>query len=338
MTIKAVTPETLAEAAEILQAGNVVAFPTETVYGLGGDATNPVSVSKIFEVKKRPEINPLISHFNSLDHVLEYVDLNDEALKLADAFWPGPMTLIIKRRDNCRISDVTTAGLATVAVRIPAHKIAQALIKKCGVPLAAPSANASGEVSPTTPQHVFQSLRESVPLILADGATTVGLESTVIDMSGDKAVILRPGAVTAEQVANVLGYDVVIDDGTTTDKPKSPGQLLRHYAPDTQLRLRAVDVGRDEALLAFGSIKFMGIRGGGKISDLPENRVLNLSEKADLYEAAGNLFSYLRKLDQTDAKCIAAMDIPMQGIGIAINDRLKRAAGANKQSGKNDDN
>lgn len=336
MTIKAVTPETLDEAAALLLSGHVVAFPTETVYGLGGDATNAASVSKIFEVKKRPEINPLISHFHSLDHVYDYVDLTDEAIKLADAFWPGPMTLIVKRRPDCRISDVTTAGLSTVAIRVPAHKVARTLIEKCGVPLAAPSANASGEISPTTPQHVFQSLRESVPLILADGATEVGLESTVIDMSGDKAVVLRPGAITTDQIADILGYDIVIDDGSETDKPKSPGQLLRHYAPDTQLRLRAIDVERDEALLAFGSTKFMGIRGGGRIDDLPQGRVLNLSEKGDLYEAAGNLFSYLRRLDQSDAAGIAAMDIPMQGIGIAINDRLKRAAGASKQSDKND--
>jgi len=330
MTIKAVTNETLTEAAEILRAGNLVAFPTETVYGLGGDSTNPAAISKIFEIKKRPKINPLISHFHSLDHIKQYTDLNETALKLADAFWPGPMTLIVKRRSDCRISDIATAHLPTVAMRIPAHKVAQALIKKCGVPLAAPSANVSGEISPTTPQHVFQSLLESVPLILADGATTIGLESTVIDLSGDKATILRPGAVTAEQVTHVLGYDIVVDDGTTTNQPKSPGQLLRHYAPATPLRLRTVDVERDEALLAFCSTKFMGIRGGGKISDLPENRVLNLSEKGDLYEAASNLFSCLRKLDQTGAKCIAVMDIPMRDIGIAINDRLKRAASAHK--------
>lgn len=333
MTIKAVTDQSLAEAAELLTAGEAVAFPTETVYGLGADATKASAVSKIFEIKKRPDFNPLISHFHSIDHVTQYVDLDEDSLKLASSFWPGAMTLIVKRRDQCRISDVTTAGLDTIAVRIPSHKTARKLIELTGLPLAAPSANASGEISPTTAQHVFQSLGETVSFILADGASLVGLESTVIDMTGDKAVILRPGAITAEQVSEELGYIVVIDDGHETDKPKSPGQLLRHYAPTTPLRLKAIDIEKGEGLLAFGSTKFMGVRGGGKISDLPDGHFLNLSENGDLYEAAGNLFSYLRKLDQVGVSSIAAMDIPMQGIGIAINDRLKRAAGATQQNG-----
>lgn len=330
-TIKAVSDRSLSEAVAILRGGGIVAFPTETVYGLGADATDGKAVSKIFEAKKRPEFNPLISHFHSLDHLGEYVDLDDESLKLAMAFWPGPMTLIVPRRAGCRISDLTTSGLDTVAVRIPAHKTARKLIEAAGLPLAAPSANLSGEISPTAAQHVYDSLGDTVSLILADGAAAVGLESTVIDMADGKAVILRPGAVTAEQIADVLGYNVAYDDGTKTDKPKSPGQLLRHYAPRLAVRLRAYDVAPDEALLAFGSVKFMGIKGGGKIADLPAGRVLNLSEKGDLYEAAGNLFSCLRRLDQTGAAGIAVMDIPAQGIGIAINDRLRRAAASGKE-------
>ena len=319
MTIKTATMETIREAAALLQAGECVVIPTETVYGLASNALDGEAVAKIFAIKNRPSFNPLIVHFASLDHVQDYVDLNDDAQKLAAAFWPGPMTLIVQRREGCSIHDLTTAGLPTVAVRIPAHPTAQKIIEGADVPLAAPSANASGEVSPTSAMHVAESLGAKAPLIIADGASTVGLESTVIDVSGDKAVILRPGAITAEDCTGVLGYDVAIDLGDH-DKPKSPGQLLKHYAPKTTVRLRAYDVAEGEALLAFGSTKFMPIQ------KLPDGHVLNLSETGDLYEAASHLFSYLRKLDSVGARAIAVMDIPNEGIGIAINDRLKRAA------------
>ena len=319
MTIKTVSASSIDEAVTLLSGGDCVAIPTETVYGLAADATNGEAVAKIFEIKGRPSFNPLISHFDSLLMVQDYVDLPETAQSLASAFWPGPMTLILPRRENCRISDVTTAGLETIAVRIPAHPTARKIITAAGVPLAAPSANASGEVSPTSASHVADSLGDKVKLIIADGSCPVGLESTVIDCTGEKAVILRPGAITAEDCREVLGYDVVTDLGETST-PKSPGQLLKHYAPATPVRLKAYDVHANEALLAFGSTKFM------PVSRLADTHIINLSENGDLYEAASNLFSSLRKLDKLGASAIAVMDIPQTGIGIAINDRLKRAA------------
>ena len=203
--------------------------------------------------------------------------------------------------------------------------MARQLIKACGFPLAAPSANASGQVSPTAPAHVAQSLGDKVEIVLAAGQCAVGLESTVIDMSGEVPVILRPGSITAEEISNVLGFDVAIDDGAH-DKPKSPGQLLRHYAPSVPLRLNAVDVKKGEALLAFGSIKFMGLEGGGAAKDMDADSCLNLSEEGDLYEAASNLFAMLRALDTSAHSGIAVMSIPDAGVGAAINDRLRRAA------------
>ena len=319
MSIKSVTESVIEEAAKLLKKGECVAIPTETVYGLAANALDGIAVAKIFEIKGRPTFNPLITHFDSLSMLNEYVHLNDDAARLAGAFWPGPMTLIVKRELGCSISEIVTAGLDTVAVRIPSHKTAQKIITTAGVPLAAPSANASGEVSPTSATHVADSIGDKIELIVADGSSQIGLESTVIDVSGEKAIILRPGAITAEDCADVLGYIPEIDLGDT-DKPKSPGQLLKHYAPSTPVRLKAYDVKGDEALLAFGSTKFMNVK------NIPDTHMINLSETGDLYEAASALFSSLRRLDKLDAKAIAVMDIPNQGVGIAINDRLKRAA------------
>lgn len=319
VTIKTVTAESLSEAAALLKGGECVVIPTETVYGLAADATNGGAVSKIFELKGRPAFNPLISHFYSVDHLQQFVDLNDDAKILASAFWSGPMTLILNRRSDCMISDVTCAGLNTVAVRIPSHPTARKIIQGAGVPLAAPSANKSGEPSPTNAKHAADSLGDNAPLIIADGACEIGLESTVIDLSGDRAVILRHGAVTADQVSDALGYDVSYSDGHDASAPKSPGQLLKHYAPSTPVRLKAYDVYAGEVLLAFGSTKFM------PMDKIANDRVINLSETGDLYEAASNLFASLRNLDKKGASCIAVMDIPNQGIGIAINDRLNRA-------------
>lgn len=319
VTIKSATDQTIAEAAALIKNGDGVVIPTETVYGLGADATNGKAVARIFEIKGRPHFNPLISHFHSLDHLRDYVDLPHDAEKLADAFWPGPMTLIVKRRANCMISDVTTAGLDTVAVRIPSHATARKIIDSANVPVAAPSANKSGEPSPTNATDVADSLGDLASLIIADGASAIGLESTVIDVTGDRAVILRHGSITAEDVTDVLGYDVEYSAGDDPNKPKSPGQVLKHYAPVTPIRLRAYDVKEGEALLAFGSTKFM------PVDKAVEHGVINLSETGDLYEAASNLFSSLRKLDKTGARCIAVMDVPNIGIGIAINDRLSRA-------------
>lgn len=323
--VLAATPENIVKASDLLRAGELVAFPTETVYGLGANATDGKAIAKIYEAKGRPSFNPLISHGASLEMLLPEAEFDDRALSLADKFWPGPLTMILPRKTSGKISDLACAGLPTIALRIPSHKIALDLIAAVGVPIAAPSANASGTLSPTAPHHVLSSLGGKVPIILAGGTTQYGLESTVVDLSGDDVVIVRAGAITAEDIADCLECTVTYQL-EATDKPRSPGQLLRHYAPNKSLRLRAVDVERGEALLAFGSTKFMGIRGGGKASDLPDELKMNLSETGDLLEAAANLFSYLRILDNSNASQIAVMDIPNIGIGIAINDRLKRAA------------
>lgn len=319
------TPENMAKAAELLRTGDLVAFPTETVYGLGANATDGKAIAKIYEAKGRPSFNPLISHGASLDMLRGEAEFDDRALSLADKFWPGPLTMILPRSKTGKISDLACAGLSTIALRVPAHKIALELIAAAGVPIAAPSANTSGTLSPTAPHHVLSSLGGKVPIILAGGATQYGLESTVVDLSSDDVVIVRAGAITAEDIADCLDCPVTYEL-EATDQPRSPGQLLRHYAPHKKLRLRAVDVEQGEALLAFGSTKFMGIRGGGKVSDMTDDLKMNLSETGDLLEAAANLFSYLRILDSSNASQIAAMDIPYVGIGIAINDRLKRAA------------
>ncbi len=316
MTIKSVSESVIAEGVALLRDGCCVSIPTETVYGLASDAINGKAVAQIFDIKGRPTFNPLISHFYSISHLSDYVELNDTAKKLASAFWPGPMTLIVKRSKNCKISDLTCAGLSTIAVRIPSHPTAQKIIKAAGVPLAAPSANKSGEVSPTSAAHVAESLGDKAPLIIADGQSKIGLESTVIDCTDDRAVIARMGAITADDCEAVLGYRPYVADHND-EKPVSPGQLLKHYAPKTPLRLRAYDVKEGEALLAFGSTKFMNIKNATK--------AMNLSEAGDLHEAASNLFSYLRQLDKSGVQSIAVMDIPNQGIGLAINDRLKRA-------------
>lgn len=318
----------LNEAASVLAGGGLVAMPTETVYGLAADARNGVAVAKVFAAKGRPSFNPLIVHVYDLAQAQELAEFSARDLALAQSFWPGALTLILKRKGNCGLSDLVTAGLDTVAMRVPAHKAARALLKKCGFPIAAPSANASGEISPTTPAHVVQSLGRKVDLILADGACAVGLESTVIDCSGEKCLILRPGVITAEDIAQVLGESVAYDLGNrdSGDLPKSPGQLLKHYAPSISVRLNAVDVVQGEALLAFGSIKFMGVRGIGAAADLPSDSLRNLSEEGDLYEAAANLFAMMRALDNPVHTGIAVMNVPNSGIGIAINDRLKRAA------------
>lgn len=323
--IIAASEAAIKDAATRLKSGALVAFPTETVYGLGANALSGSAVAKIFEAKGRPSFNPLISHVLSAEEADEYGVMSEEARKLAHSFWPGALTMILPKRAACEISELVTAGLPTIAIRVPAHKTARALIKACGFPLAAPSANASGEVSPTTPAHVAESLKGRDVMILAGGAAQGGLESTVVDMSGERAIILRPGTITPQDISNVLGYDVDIDLGDH-DAPKSPGQLLKHYAPRIPVRLGAIDLHPGEALLAFGSDRFMGIKGGGAARNLPDTARLNLSEEGDLYEAASNLFSMLRALDRPEHKAIAVMTIPDIGVGIAINDRLRRAA------------
>lgn len=322
--IKSATPETIAQAAQIIRDGGLVAFPTETVYGLGANALDGQAVAGIFAAKNRPSFNPVISHVARRDDAAKYVQVDARARGLMDAFWPGPLTLILPKKEGSAVSDLVSAGLPSVAIRMPNHKVALALIEAAGVPIAAPSANASGEPSATTPQHVVDSLDGNAPFILAGGACEVGLESTVLDLTGAVPTIVRPGAVTLADLKDYL--DDVIEDFGETDKPTSPGQLLKHYAPSIPVRLNAVDIEPDEALLAFGSLKFMGVKGGGFAKDIDPSRLYNLSEKTDLHEAAANLFAGLRALDNGVNTKIAVMSIPAQGLGVAINDRLARAA------------
>lgn len=316
--------ESIEEAASVLKAGGLVGLPTETVYGLAANALDGRAVARIFEAKNRPQFNPLIVHVPDAKEAEKYVVMTDQARAVAAEFWPGPLTLILPRKEGSGISELASAGLPTLAIRVPAHPAAQDLLKTSGLPLAAPSANASGEPSATTPRHVADSLGDNIDLIIAAGPCTVGLESTVLDLSGDIPAILRPGAITAEDLEPLLG--TVSYDTGSHDKPKSPGLLLKHYAPSIPVRLKAVDVEEGEALLAFGSIKFMGVKGGGAAKDLPGHQIRNLSESGDLTEAASNLFSYIRELDNPDFTGIAVMDIPDTGLGLAINDRLQRAA------------
>ena len=289
-----------------------MAFPTETVYGLGADATDDRAVARIFEVKGRPSFNPLIVHFERLEAAAREVEINAQAETLAAAFWPGPLTLVLPRRADSRISLLCSAGLPSLAVRVPQHEIGQNLIGATQRPLAAPSANASGKISPTSAAHVAASLGDKVPLILDGGDCQVGLESTVIDLSGPKPVILRPGGITRAQLEAVLGKVAVA--GASSDI-KSPGMMSSHYAPSLPIRLDATDVGAQEALLAFGP----EAPGAAAVTE-------NLSLSGDLGEAAAKLFALLHKLDQEKVRGIAVMPVPEEGLGVAINDRLRRAA------------
>lgn len=322
--IVAVSDDSLARAADILRAGGLVAFPTETVYGLGGDAANDKAVARIYKAKGRPDFNPLIVHVPDVNAARRLVVFDARAEALAQQFWPGPLTLVLPRAENCPVSRLASAGLDTLAVRCPKAPVAQALLKAAGCPVAAPSANRSGSLSPTTPAHVADSLGGAVDLILAGGKCAVGLESTVLDLTEDPAVILRPGSVTPADLDGLVAVAAAANENEAA--PKSPGRLLKHYAPKTPLRLNAVDVKVGEALLAFGPEKFIGVEGVGAVKDMPESRRRNLSESGDLVEAAANLFAYLHDLDAGEFKAIAVMPVPEEGLGVAINDRLRRAA------------
>jgi len=306
----------IAEAARLIRAGELVAFPTETVYGLGGDATNERAVAKIFEAKGRPQFNPLISHVVDAAAAQRFVRWSETADKLAARFWPGPLTFVLPRSEGSPIALLTTAGLDTVAIRAPAHPLAQELMRVAGVPIAGPSANRSGAISPTQAAHVAESLGERVSLILDGGPCTVGLESTVLDLSTATPTLLRPGGATREAIEAVIG-PIALSEAlpTGTAARKSPGQLASHYAPARPMRLRATSVGPDEALLAFGA----DVLPGARLS-------LNLSPSGDLTEAAANLFAQMRALDRPEISRIAVMPIPATGLGLAINDRLRRAA------------
>ncbi len=316
MKIAAPSAATVAEAAALLRDGKLVAFPTETVYGLGGDATNERAVAAIFEAKGRPQFNPLISHVLDAAGARQFVRWSETAERLAVRFWPGPLTLVLPRAEGSSISLLATAGLDTVAIRAPSHPVAQALIRAAGRPIAAPSANRSGAVSPTRAEHVAESLGERVPMILDGGPCLVGVESTVLDLTTATPTLLRPGGATREAIEQVLG-PIALSDAIPSGNAalKSPGQLKSHYAPERPVRLDATSVSPDEGLLAFGP-------------DVPAGAMLtyNLSPTGDLAEAAANLFTLLRALDRPGIGCIAVAPIPQTGLGLAINDRLRRAA------------
>ncbi len=296
-----------------IRAGRLVAFPTETVYGLGADATNGEAVAAIFEAKGRPRFNPLIVHVADIEAAREIGRFDERAGKLAAAFWPGPLTLVVNRQPETDVSELVSAGLDTVALRVPAHEGAQAFLAAAQRPLAAPSANRSGRISPTIAAHVAEELGDAVALILDDGPCPIGLESSVVDMSGEAPTLLRPGGVTAEALEEALGGTLATPRGG--DPVKSPGMLQSHYAPGLPLRLDAAGAEPGEALLGFGPAP---------------GATLNLSESGDLREAAANLFAHLRELDRPDFTAIAVMPVPEDGLGRAINDRLRRAAAANE--------
>jgi L-threonylcarbamoyladenylate synthase len=301
----------VARAARLLRAGRLVAFPTETVYGLGADATNEHTVAAIFEAKGRPRFNPLIVHVPGLAEAEALVKFDARARRIAAQFWPGPLTLVLRRRDDSGLSLLASAGLDTVAIRAPNHTVAQALLRAAGRPIAAPSANRSGRVSPTEATHVAAELGDRVALILDDGRTAIGLESTVLDLLGETPALLRPGGVTFEELTALLGPIATAATGPL----RSPGMLPSHYAPALPLRLDATEPRPGEALLAFGPGAPPGFA-----------ETLWLSRSGDLAEAAANLFAMLRQLDRPAFTGIAVMPIPEHELGRAIADRLRRAA------------
>ena len=310
----------VAEAARCLTEGGLVAFPTETVYGLGADATQAPAIARLYEAKGRPSFNPLIAHVADLAAARKIARFDATAIQLAEAFWPGPLTLVLPKTDNCPVAELATAGLDTVAIRVSAHGIARDILRAFGGAVVAPSANISGHVSPTTAAHVASDLTGRVDLILDGGPVEVGVESTIVACF-DVPMLLRPGGLPREAIERVLGHalqrlpeDAVNDDA----QPLAPGMLASHYAPRTPVRLNATSVEPDEALLAFGDA---GIGGANAAK-----AVMNLSAAGDLSEAAANLFGYLRALDARLARTIAVMPVPHHGLGEAINDRLRRAA------------
>jgi L-threonylcarbamoyladenylate synthase len=318
-SILAVNEAAVAEAARALRDGGLVAFPTETVYGLGADATDAAAIARLYEAKGRPAFNPLIAHVGDLEAARRIADFDAQAILLAKAFWPGPLTLVLPKAPGCAVADLATAGLDTIAVRVPAHPVARQILRAFGGPVVAPSANLSGHVSPTTAAHVQNDLEGRIDLIIDGGAVEVGVESTIVGCF-DIPMLLRPGGVPRVEIERVLGRtlrrppdDVNSDSG----QPLAPGMLASHYAPRAKVRLNAERVEDGEALLAFGPDIPSGT------SDSP---VMNLSPRGDLNEAAANLFGYLRALDARGFRTIAVMRVPHHGLGEAINDRLRRAA------------
>lgn len=298
-------------AAETLKSGGLVAFPTETVYGLGANVYLSDAVAKIFAAKERPKFDPLISHIADIDFLPEYALTDERIMALGKKFWPGPLTIVMRRKDNNPAIDLACSGLENIAVRMPAHPVALELIRKSGVPVVAPSANRFKSISPTTAHHVRDSLGDKVDMILDGGQCSVGVESTIIDLTGKQAVMLRAGGTTLEALEDFLNVKVLISHGNP-NLPSAPGQLLKHYAPGKPLRINATERKDGEFYIGFG-----------KISDSD----INLSPNADLEEAASRLFAYLRFADrQENYSGICMSPIPETGLGLAINDRIRRAA------------
>ncbi|MBL8568957.1 MAG: threonylcarbamoyl-AMP synthase [Phreatobacter sp.] len=302
----------IADAARLLRDGRLVALPTETVYGLGADATDGRAVAAIYEAKGRPSFNPLIAHVGEPSEALKLGVFDRYAEALACVFWPGPLTLVVPMAAEAGISDLARAGLDTVGLRVPSHPVARALLNAAGRPVAAPSANRSGHVSPTTAAHVLADLDGRIDAVLDAGPTEVGVESTIVACLGEEPVLLRPGGVPREAIEAVIGRPLAAASDETTI---APGMLASHYAPSAAIRLDISEVSPGEALLAFGPDPLPGA-----------TRVLNLSPTGDLAEAAANLFGHLRALDVSGTKGIAVMPIPREGLGEAIRDRLARAA------------
>lgn len=308
---------TVTAAARCLAAGGLVAFPTETVYGLGADATNAAAIARLYQAKGRPSFNPLIAHIRDGDGAAQIARFDAAAMALAEAFWPGPLTLVLPKREICTIADLATAGLETVAIRVPAHPVAREILREFGGPVVAPSANLSGHVSPTTAAHVQSDLAGRIELIVDGGPVEVGVESTIIACF-EHPMLLRPGGVPRAEIERVLGRALAQAPDTNGGQPLAPGMLASHYAPRTKVRLDAESVENGEALLAFGSVAIPGADAA--------NVVMNLSVRGDLNEAAANLFGHLRALDAKGARAIAVMPVPHHGLGEAINDRLRRAS------------
>ena len=310
----------VAAAARSLADGGLVAFPTETVYGLGADATNPAAIARLYQAKGRPTFNPLIAHVGDLAAAQRIARFDGPALALAEAFWPGPLTLVLPKTLNCAVAELATAGLDTVAIRIPAHPVAREILRLFGRPVVAPSANLSGHVSPTTAAHVESDLSGRIDLIVDGGPVAVGVESTIVGCF-EQAMLLRPGGLPRAEIERVLGHQLLqppADADSDNGQPLAPGMLASHYAPRARVRLHANHVEPGEALLAFGPGAISGIDAAAA--------VMNLSARGDLDEAAANLFGHLRALDAKGVRGIAVMPIPDEGLGEAINDRLRRAA------------
>ena len=309
--VETITESSLEEAAALIRAGQLVAFPTETVYGLGADATNDRAVARIFKTKARPQFNPLIVHVRDLKQAECHTVFDEPATRLAAKFWPGALTFVLPRRTGSNVSKLVSAGLDTVAVRSPVHPAARRLLELAKCPVAAPSANRSGYLSPTAADHVAEDLGKEITLILDGGPCPIGVESTIIDLSTKPPSLLRPGGIPSEKIEAELGPLQLAGSG----KILAPGMLANHYAPATPIRLNAQHCQADEALLAFGPNPVVG----AKVTE-------NLSPKGNLVEAAGNLFAMLHTLDMAGCTTIATMSVPEYGLGFAINDRLRRAA------------